>query len=259
MARAKREYVQEFGSGVFPVGDRAGADATLDRALASLWMAFQPIVCATDGRVFAHEALMRSRDARLPHPGAVLEAAERADRLDDVGGLVRSKVGEAIASTTEDWSFFVNLHPEDLVDPSLYLADAPLSAVAKRVVLEITERASLDALPDVRRRMENLREMGFRIALDDLGAGYAGLTSFISLEPEFVKLDMSLIRDVHCTDAKQKIVGTMVKLCHEMGKKIIAEGVEQAKERDALVHLGCDYLQGYFYAKPGPPFPTAQR
>jgi len=61
------------------------------------------------------------------------------------------------------------------------------------------------------------------------------------------------------TDAKQKIVGTMVKLCHEMGKEIIAEGVEQAEERDALVHLGCDYLQGYFYAKPGPPFPAPRR
>ena len=255
LARAKREYVQEFGSGVFPLGDRAGADATLDRALASLWMAFQPIIRAADGRVFAHEALMRSSDATLPHPGAILEAAERASRLNDVGRRVRAKVGEAIASTTEDFSFFVNLHPEDLLDPFLYLPDAPLSGAAGRIVLEITERASLDKLPDVRQRIAKLRAMGFRIALDDLGAGYAGLTSFISLEPEFVKLDMSLIRDVHGSDAKQKIVGTMVKLCHEMGKQIIAEGVEQKEERDALLDLGCDYLQGYFYAKPGPPFP----
>jgi len=259
LARARREYVQEFGSGVFPVGDRAGADATLDRALASLWMAFQPIVCAADGRVFAHEALMRSSDASLPHPGVVLEAAERAGRLNDLGGLVRSKVGEAIASTTEGFSFFVNLHPEDLLDPSLYLADAALSGVAKRVVLEITERASLDALPDLRQRIAGLREMGFRIALDDLGAGHAGLTSFVSLEPEFVKLDMSLIRDVHCSDAKQKIVGTMVNLCHEMGKQLIAEGVEQPEERDTLLHFGCDFLQGYFFAKPGPAFPVPRR
>jgi DNA-binding NtrC family response regulator len=67
----------------------------------------------------------------------------------------------------------------------------------------------------------------------------------------FVNLDMSLIRDVHESEAKQKIIGSMVNLCHEMGKQIVAEGVEQAAERDALVELGCDFLQGYFFAKPG--------
>jgi EAL domain-containing protein (putative c-di-GMP-specific phosphodiesterase class I) len=101
-----------------------------------------------------------------------------------------------------------------------------------------------------------LRELGFRIALDDLGAGYAGLTSFALLEPEFVKLDMSLVRDVHQNATKQKVIGSMVRLCHEMDKQIIAEGVESRDERDALVELGCDLLQGYFFAKPGKAFPV---
>jgi EAL domain-containing protein (putative c-di-GMP-specific phosphodiesterase class I) len=143
-----------------------------------------------------------------------------------------------------------------LLDPDLYDPEAPLSASAERVVLEITERASLDSLPNLAARVGQLRAMGYRIALDDLGAGYAGLSSFVSLEPEFVKLDMSLIRDIHQSDAKRKIVGTMVGLCHEMGKRIIAEGVEVAAERDSLIELGCDLLQGYLFAKPGRPFPT---
>jgi len=197
MARAKREYVEQYGSGVFLAGDRAGIDATLDRALASLWMAFQPIVYAKNAQVFAQEALLRSAEPALPNPGAVLEAAERSQRLYDVGRLVRTSVADAIAGSASSWNFFVNLHPEDLRDPALYETEAPLSRVADRVVLEITERASLEAMPGVRSQIASLRAMGFRIALDDLGAGYAGLSSFVRLEPEFVKLDMSLIRDVH--------------------------------------------------------------
>lgn len=251
LARAKREYVEQYGSGVFLAGDRAGIDATLERALASMWMAFQPIVQAADGTVFAQEALLRSEEPALPHPGAVLEAAERGQRLFDVGRLVRAHVADTIASSPPDWRFFVNVHPEDLRDPSLYHVDAPLSRFAERVVLEITERASLEAMPGVRMQVASLREMGFKIALDDLGAGYAGLTSFVRLEPEFVKLDMSLVRDVHQNEAKQKIIGSMVGLCHEMGKQIVAEGVELAAERDALVELGCDQLQGYFFGRPG--------
>jgi EAL domain-containing protein (putative c-di-GMP-specific phosphodiesterase class I)/ActR/RegA family two-component response regulator len=255
MARSQREYVQEFGSGVFPLIDRAGVDVALDRALASLWMAFQPIVDVS-GAVFAHEGLLRSTEPALPHPGAMLEAAERADRLAGLGREVRVRVAEVIRSTNAPWCYFVNLHPQDLLDPDLYDPEAPLSLAAERVVLEITERASLDALPNLRARISELRSMGYRIALDDLGAGYAGLSSFVSLEPEFVKLDMSLIRDIHQSRAKRKIVGTMVGLCHEMGKSIIAEGVEVAAERDILIELGCDLLQGYLFAKPGRPFPT---
>jgi len=250
MARLKREYLEEFGSGVFPLGDRAGVDATLDRALASLWMTYQPIVRAVDGSVFAQEALMRTAEPAFPHPGVLLEAAERASRLHDVGRKVRAHVADGIGSLPADWSFFVNLHPQDLLDPELYLADAPLSRTPERVVLEITERASLDTMPDVRVRIAKLRDLGFRIALDDLGAGYSGLASFVCLEPEFVKLDMSLVRDVHTSSSKRKIIGSMVGLCKEMGKRIVAEGVEQSEERDVLVELGCDLLQGYFFAKP---------
>lgn len=256
MARLKREYLAEFGSGVFPVGDRAGIDATLDRTLASLWMAFQPIVRAGDGSIFAQEALMRSEEPALPHPGAVLEAAERAGRLHELGRLVRRQVGDAMGAAPEGWSFFINLHPQDLLDVSLYEADATLSRLSEHVVLEITERASLDAMRDVRDRVAALRRLGFRIALDDLGAGYAGLTSFALLEPEFVKLDMSLVRDVHANATKQKIVGSMVRLCHDMGHQIVAEGVENNDKRLALRDLGCDLLQGYFFARPGKAFPV---
>jgi EAL domain-containing protein (putative c-di-GMP-specific phosphodiesterase class I)/ActR/RegA family two-component response regulator len=255
MARVKREFVEEFRSGKFRVGDRAGVDAMLDRALSSLWMAYQPIVRAADSTVVAYEALMRLEEPMLPHPGAVLDAAERVGRIHEVGRTVRDSVVASASAAEETWLLFVNLHPEELLDATLFLADSPFSALASRVVLEITERMSLDHVANVHGKIAELRALGFRIALDDLGAGYAGLTSFTQLEPEFVKLDMSLVRDVHKTPTKQKIVQSMVHLCQDMGKQIVAEGVESIEERDVLIELGCDLLQGYLFAKPGRPFP----
>jgi len=255
LARSKREYIEEFGSARFRVGDQAGLDATLDRGLATLWMAYQPIVHASDSRVFAYEALMRVDEPMLPHPGAVLDAAERSGRLADVGRAVRNSVVASTQGADQDWLFFVNLHPEDLLDKTLYLPDTPFAQLAARIVLEVTERASLEDIPNIRQRIASLRELGFRIALDDLGAGYAGLTSFTLLEPEFAKLDMSLVRGVDANPVKRKIIRSMVRLCQDMGKKLVAEGIETVAERDVLVELHCDLLQGYLFAKPGRPFP----
>ena len=125
-------------------------------------------------------------------------------------------------------------------------------------MLEITERSSLDRVPDVRSRIASLRAIGYRIAVDDLGAGYAGLTSFALLEPDFVKLDMSLIRGVDSNSTKQKVVKSMTTLCREMGMLVVAEGVETASECQTLVDLDCDLLQGFLFARPGKPFPEAK-
>ena len=142
-----------------------------------------------------------------------------------------------------------------LLNRWLSAPEAPLSKIAHRVVLEVTERSSLDEVKDVRARVAALREMGFRIAVDDLGAGYAGLTSFTLLEPEIVKLDMSLVRDVHKNSTKQKVIRSMTALSQDMGMTVVAEGVETVEERDALLELDCDLLQGFLFARPGPPFP----
>jgi EAL domain-containing protein (putative c-di-GMP-specific phosphodiesterase class I) len=129
--------------------------------------------------------------------------------------------------------------------------------MARRVVLEVTERAAIEQVDDVERRVGRLREHGFRVAVDDLGAGYAGLSSFALLEPEIVKLDVSLLRDIDQSPVKQKLVASMTALCKDMGFLVVAEGIETVAERDCVVSLGCDLLQGYLFARPGRPFPTA--
>ncbi|HEX3852795.1 MAG TPA: EAL domain-containing protein [Polyangiaceae bacterium] len=255
IARVKQEAAELFGQGAALGSDRAGLEASFERTLDGLWVAFQPIVDVNRRSVYAYESLMRSNEPALPHPGAVLDAAERLERLDALGRTIRAKAAAHAGTAPELPQLFVNLHVRDLLDPDLLDPNAALSKIANRVVLEITERSSLEDVRDARTRVAALREMGFRIAVDDMGAGYAGLSSFALLEPDVVKLDMSLIRDVHQSATKSRVVRSMTELSKGMGIEVVAEGVETADERDKLIELGCDLLQGYLFAKPGKPFP----
>lgn len=256
LARVKRAAMKTLGEREDQAGDRAGLMASFDRALQTMWMAVQPIVDVHKKRVFGYEALMRSTEPSLPHPGAILAAAERLDRREDLGRHVRSLAAQAFQNAPEQTLLFVNLQTVELLDPALYEASAPLSKIAGRVVLEVTERAAIDEIKDVPSRIGKLRDLGFRVALDDLGAGYAGLSSFAALEPEIVKLDMALVRNVHQSPIRQRLVASMTSLCKEMDLQVVAEGVEVPEELESVRATGCQLVQGYFFAKPGRPFPT---
>jgi EAL domain-containing protein (putative c-di-GMP-specific phosphodiesterase class I) len=251
IARLKRACAEEFGSGSFYVGDRAGIEAKFDKALQSLSIAFQPVVRAENSELYGHEALLRSCEPTLPHPASVLKAAMRLGRVHDVGRAVRELVAEqAHRAALLGQYLFVNVHPEDLMDPALYLPTASLSRAARHVVLELTDRATLEHVAEIEQRLQRLRALGYRIALDDLGAGQAGLDTFNQLEPEFVKLDLSLVRGVDRDASKNAIVRSIVRVCHDMGKAVIAEGVESSDEQQALRDAGCDFLQGYLVGRP---------
>ena len=117
---------------------------------------------------------------------------------------------------------------------------------------------AIEHIPDIRARVARLRSLGYRIAVDDLGEGYSGLNSFAQLEPDVVKLDMTLIRGIDTTPTKRKMVHALTTLCRELGTPLVAEGVETEVERDILVDLGADLFQGYLFAKPGRPFPLPE-
>jgi EAL domain-containing protein (putative c-di-GMP-specific phosphodiesterase class I) len=227
----------------------------LGRCLASLTMHYQPIVHAATRARFGYEALLRTADKALPHPGAVLDAAERLEKIPTLGRAVRAQVAREIAnSPSERGVVFVNLHLLDLFDKQLSSAFAPLTKVASRVVLEITERTSLEGQSDVRYRVQELRELGFKIAIDDLGGGHARMGTFSPLDFDFVKLDMSLVRAVDKHPMKQRLVKSITELCREHNTKVIGEGVETEAEARVLIELGCDLLQGYLIARPAAPF-----
>ena len=154
----------------------------------------------------------------------------------------------------DNWVLFVNLHPSELLDPELNGSGSPLLALAPRVVLEITERAPLSSLEEVRERCFELRRLGFRIAVDDLGAGYAGTTSFAVLDPDIVKVDMNLVRGIESSTVKRRLVSSVISLCREMEMLLVAEGVETPAERDVLSGMGCDLFQGFLFARPASSF-----
>ncbi len=257
LARIKRQALEHLGNVDLNVGDRAGLEVTFDRSLRGMWMAYQPIVRYSARAIYAYEALLRSSDPALPHPGALLGAAERLGRLTELGRRVRLNVANTVFNASDVRDVFINLHPRDLLDDDLFAANAPLSQIASRVVLEITERASLDDIRDVPNCVRRLRDLGFRVAVDDIGAGYAGLTSVANLQPEVMKIDMALVRGIDSDTTKQKLVRAMVSLCQDMDVAVIAEGIETPAERDTVVELGCDLLQGYLFGKPALPFASA--
>ncbi len=235
---------------------RCRMHTALDRALAGLKIVFQPIATCSTSKVFGYEALMRSSEPALPHPGAVLEAAEDLGRLNDVGRRVRELAATCFEDAPPEALLFLNLHPRDLDDPDLFDPSCPIAPFADRVVLEITERADFRAVHDGPAQLERLRARGYRIAVDDLGAGYAGLTSLVEMDPDVVKLDMVLVRNVDSEPRKRRVVGSLIRLCADLGRQVIAEGVETAAELAVLRELGCDLVQGYYIARPGPGFPA---
>src|SRR3954454_13177036 len=253
LARVRREATLVHELEGKPIGDRAGLEAKFTSAVEKLWVASQPIVSWSGRNTFAYETLLRTDEPTLRSPLDFFDAAERLGRAPELGRVIRKHVAKLIPNTNAP--VFVNLHPSDLEDAELYADDGALTPFAKQVVLEITERAALDRIHELQQRVTRLRGLGYRIAIDDLGAGYAGLTSFAQLEPEVVKVDMSLVRGIDSSAVKQKLVRSIIALCTELDIHLIAEGIETPAERDTLVALGGDLCQGSLFARPGRGFP----
>ena len=245
LAKLRREAHAVGSATSTEAADLAGTSARFEKALAVLWMAYQPIVDAK-GAPYGDEALMRADEPSMNNPGLILDAATQLSRIDALGRRVRALAAEGAGPGF----LFVNLHPEDLLDDDLVDPSAPLTEMAARVVLEVTERAALPSSAELTARIGMLRELGFRLAIDDIGAGYSGLTSFTEIMPEVVKIDMSLVRDVHRSVLKQRTIRALCTLCHEVGTLVVGEGIESEDEQACLVELGCDLLQGYRIGRP---------
>lgn len=222
-----------------------------ERALESLWLAFQPIISwSRPGEpAFAFEALARNHEPQVRDPQELLGLAVSLGRVWDLGRAVHLCAAHALRRSREV-TLFVNVDVEELMGP-LGEGEDVLSEFAHRVVLEVTERAPISGLPEVRQRSGALREKGYRFAIDDLGGGYAGLSSLALMDPQFVKIDQALIRNVDTEPVKRAIVGSLVALARQLAIGCIVEGVETEGERDALAALDCDLMQGYLFGRPG--------
>lgn len=256
LAKLRKQAAALTGSNVAIEIVPVGLDSVLDAAIDGLWLAVQPIVRASSGEIFAYEALMRTPSELLRSPPEVLDVAEQLGRVWDVGRAVRARAASLIRAWHHSALLFVNLHPADLSDPELHDDTAPLAEASQTVVFEITERTSIERVEHASEGVERLRRRGMRIAVDDLGSGYSGLNSIARLEPEFVKIDMALVRGLDTDKRRQKLVTSMTAVCHDLGIQVVAEGIETMPERVACSDAGVDFLQGYLIARPGPPFPS---
>lgn len=231
----------------------------LDRAIAERAFLFhhQPIIdCASRDSV-AFEWLCRGTMDGMKFPDLIFGVAERTNRVHALGRVLRHLIADELSITPAgERLHFINVHPSDLDDPifAKETLDGVLTPFASSIVFELTERAAIEDYRRVKTFFSALRDQGYRLAIDDLGSGYAGLTALAELDPDFIKFDMALIRDLHEHPVKQRLIRRMGQFAAEIGAQTISEGVETSEERDAVLQTGCAWMQGYFFARPAPGF-----
>jgi EAL domain-containing protein (putative c-di-GMP-specific phosphodiesterase class I)/CheY-like chemotaxis protein len=214
-------------------------------------IALQPIVSAKGRKVVAYEALLRCSHPWLSGPASVLAAAERHGRLPQLGAAVIAKVAEALPMIAGDAKLFINLHPEELEDPDGLIGRLkPLAAAAERVVLEITERTKMKNADQWRESTKRAREAGFSLAVDDVGAGYSSLSVLAELKPQYLKIDMSIIRDCDHDDHKRRLIELLCRFGETSSARVIAEGIETTGEAATVSEAGAHMLQGFLLGRP---------
>jgi EAL domain-containing protein (putative c-di-GMP-specific phosphodiesterase class I) len=218
---------------------------------------FQPIVHAASGEVFGHECLLRglSPEGALIGPDRLFGAARDGDLLLQLDRLARETAVTRAAQVATEGTLFINFTPNSIYDPKSCL-QTTMRAVQRsgidrsRIHFEVTESDRIDDFDHLVHVLAFYREAGFKVALDDLGAGFASLGLLARLKPDIVKIDMGLVRRVDEDPTKAAIVRNLLDLARQLGIATIAEGVETAKERAWLVAAGADHLQGYLFARP---------
>lgn len=240
-------------------GPRSNAEVRAIRALGALLanrsvrFVYQPIVSVTDRAPIAYEALCRPTSPAYRHVGELLDASARTGRIVELGKMMRSVAIKPLTDLRSECRLFVNVHPQELEGGAL-LEDWEMHEVANRIVLEITETDQIADYELARGRIRTLRQMGYRVALDDFGAGYQGFNSLAMLEPDFVKLDMGIVRGITDDSRAARLVRHVREFCDGEGILTIAEGVETLEEFQTLRGLGIELMQGYLFAKPADPF-----
>ena len=222
---------------------------------------YQPKVCAFDNRVIGFEALLRwnSEKNGLVMPGKFIPIAEQSGMIVQIGAWVLQEAcvfaGRLKDAGYEDIHIAVNISPRQLMQEDFVqqvMAIIEITQVdLKCLEIEITESIAIEEFNQNVGKLKSLRELGLKISLDDFGTGYSSLTYLKRLPINTLKLDREFIRDMSEQES-EKIIGALIKLAHEMGLKVIAEGVEVEWQAEFLKLKGCDQLQGYLFSRPIP-------
>ncbi|WP_417441781.1 EAL domain-containing protein [Idiomarina sp.] len=215
-------------------------------------MAFQPIVDISDKSVFAHEALVRGENGE--GAGRILGQVTEDNKY-TFDQTCRVKAIETASRIQLPGSLSINFMPNAIYEPETCLATT-LSTARKtgfdrdKIIFEVTEQEQVVSQEFLVEVFEAYRKEGFRTAIDDFGAGYAGLNLLADFQPDILKIDMKLIRDINQNKVKQTLVRSIQQIGEELGIQLIAEGIETEDEYKYLRDSGITLMQGYFFQKP---------
>ncbi len=223
----------------------------------SLHFVLQPIVSLTTGEVLGREALVRGRiGERELSAGALLQAAAAHEQMAAFDARARSQaIEQAYPRLGAQERLFINFSPTVIYDPDICLGATFRTCVetgadVRRIVFEVTEAHAFPDLNLLRAISDRYRAEGARIALDDMGSGHTSLLYLDMLRPDYVKLDRGLLTGIRDGDPRVALVGAMIRYAHDLGVRVIAEGIETITELEVVHKLGADYAQGYFLARP---------
>ncbi|UJR81003.1 EAL domain, c-di-GMP-specific phosphodiesterase class I (Or its enzymatically inactive variant) [Sandaracinus amylolyticus] len=240
-------------------GDLVGVrDLALAISQRRVHAVFQPIVDLATGALRGYECLGRCDVPReIGEPprsiGELFRSAEAQGRAAELSRLLREvQLADAPLLAGEGLRFFLNVHPAELEDDTLIDALAEASqrvGQGRLTVIEVHESTITD-LAAMGRLRERLRERAIEIAYDDFGAGQSRLRELAEVPPDFIKLDLSLVRDIDQSPARRDLVAALTRVMRDLGIRVLAEGIETQGERDVCLEIGCELGQGYLIARP---------
>jgi EAL domain-containing protein (putative c-di-GMP-specific phosphodiesterase class I) len=213
-----------------------------------LYMAYQPIFDLKDSEVVGLEALARFTSPADRSTDTWLAEADAVGRLLEMEvACIRTAIRD-LERLPEEAYLSLNVSPAIAIAPELHevLGGVP----AERLVLEMTEHARVDDYPALKAALGTFRERGVRLAIDDAGAGFASLRHIVLLHPDFIKLDMTLTRDVHIDETRRALVAALVAFGSQIGAKVVAEGVEFAEQLATLRQAAVQFGQGFYLTRP---------
>ena len=223
---------------------------------------FQPIISLQDGSVLGYEALSRIKQKGLfDNVEVMFHCAESCGMIWQLEQVCRRAILKEIHQQREAFEqtearLFMNVSPKVLHNEMFQAGftkeyTGRYNIDTERIVFEITERERIENEESFIDAINHYKKQDYRIAIDDVGSGYSGLNRICNLHPNYIKLDISLIRDLHKSPTKYAMIKGMVEFSVNSGILLIAEGIENQKELKMLIELGVQYGQGYFLARPG--------